>query len=136
MDILLEMAKDMGEALQQDERYVAMQMAQAKADDDKALQELIGEFNLKRMAINNEAQKEDRDDEKLQKLNYELREAYTNVMKNENMVKYNETKQALDECVQRVIAIITMCAEGEDPDTADYDPSACTHDCSTCGGCH
>lgn len=133
---MIELARELGRKLQNDERYLAFEAARVASDEDQELQDLIGEFNLKRMAINNEAQKEDRDDEKLQKLNYELREAYTNVMKNENMVKYNETKQALDECVQRVIAIITMCAEGEDPDTADYDPSACTHDCSTCGGCH
>ncbi len=133
---MIELARELGRKLQNDERYLAFEAARVASDEDQELQDLIGEFNLKRMAINNEAQKEDRNDEKLQKLNYELREAYTNVMKNENMVKYNETKQALDECVQRVIAIITMCAEGEDPDTADYDPSACTHDCSTCGGCH
>jgi len=47
MDIILEMAKDMGEAIQQDPRYVALQMAQAKADEDQELQNLIGEFNLK-----------------------------------------------------------------------------------------
>ena len=133
---MIELARELGRQLQKDERYLAFEAARVASDEDQELQDLIGEFNLKRMAINNEAQKEDRSDEKLQKLNYELREAYTNVMKNENMVKYNETKQALDECVQRVITIITMCAEGENPDTADYDPSACTHDCSTCGGCH
>lgn len=133
---MIELARELGRQLQKDERYLAFNAARVASDEDEELQNLIGEFNLKRMAINNEAQKEERDEEKIQKLNYELREAYTNVMKNENMVKYNETKQALDECVQRVLTIITLCADGENPDTADYDPSACTHDCSTCGGCH
>ena len=45
-------------------------------------------------------------------------------------------KKGMSGSTLKLIAIITMCAEGENPDTADYDPSACTHDCSTCGGCH
>ena len=61
MDILMAMAKEMGAALQQDDRYVALQMAQAKADEDKDLQDLIGEFNLKRMALMTEDEKEERD---------------------------------------------------------------------------
>ncbi len=32
---------------------------------------MIGDFNLKRMAINNEANKDERDDDKLQQLNNE-----------------------------------------------------------------
>lgn len=133
---MIELARELGRQLQKDERYLAFNAARVASDEDQELQDLIGEFNLKRMAINNEAQKEERDDEKIQRLNVELREVYNRVMNNENMMKYNESKQALDECVQRVLTIISMCAEGEDPDTADYDPSACTHDCSTCGGCH
>lgn len=133
---MIEMARDLGRELQKDDRYIAFNAARIASDEDEELQALIGEFNLKRMAINNEAQKEERDDAKVQQLNYELREAYNRVMANENMIRYNETKQVLDEHVQRILTIISMCAEGEDPDTADYDPSACTHDCSTCGGCH
>lgn len=133
---MIEMARDLGRALQQDERYTAFNAAREASDVDEELQALIGEFNLKRMAINNEAQKEEQNQEKLEQLNNELRSAYGRIMANENMVRYNETKQALDELVQRLLTIVTMCADGEDPATADYDPSACTHDCSTCGGCH
>ena len=121
---MIEMARDLGRELQKDDRYITFNAARIASDEDEELQALIGEFNLKRMAINNEAQKEERDDAKVQQLNYELREAYNRVMANENMIRYNETKQALDEHVQRILTIISMCAEGEDPDTADYDPSA------------
>ena len=90
---------------------------------------------LKRMAINNEACKEDRNEEKLKTLNTEMRDLYAKVMTNENMTAYNNAKTDLDTVLQRVLAIITQSAEGEDPDTTDYSTS-CTHDCSTCGGCH
>ncbi len=102
---------------------------------DEALQNLIGEFNLKRIAINHEACKEDRDEDKLKTLNEEMRTLYSDIMSNEHMIAYNSAKEDFDHVMQRVLAIINQCAQGEDPDTTDYSDD-CTHDCSTCGGCH
>ena len=45
MDTIINMARDLGHALQGDERFIRAQMAQAAADEDAGLQELIGEFN-------------------------------------------------------------------------------------------
>lgn len=135
MDII-EMARELGKEIQKDPRYLALQIARQNSDADEKLQSLIGEFNLKRMAINNEASKPDRDDEKLQALNGELRHAYAEIMKNENMTAYNQAKEGLDELMQRVNAIISLSAEGEDPETADYVPQSCGGDCSGCSGCH
>lgn len=132
---LIALARQMGHAIQEEKAYKDLRTAQTAADNDKELQDLIGEFNLKRMAINNEACKEERDEEKLRSLNEEMRASYTKIMQNENMIAYNDAKTALDTVMQRVMAIITQSAEGEDPDTTDFSPS-CTHDCSTCGGCH
>ncbi|MBQ8538030.1 MAG: YlbF family regulator [Ruminococcus sp.] len=132
---LIALARQMGHAIQDEKAYKDLRTAQTAADNDKELQDLIGEFNLKRMAINNEACKEERDEEKLRSLNEEMRASYTKIMQNENMIAYNDAKTALDTVMQRVMAIITQSAEGEDPDTTDFSPS-CTHDCSTCGGCH
>ncbi|MDO4748908.1 MAG: YlbF family regulator [Eubacteriales bacterium] len=132
---LISLARQMGHAIQNEKEYKDLQTAKVAADNDKELQDLIGEFNLKRMAINNEACKEDRDEDKLRELNTEMRDLYTKIMSNENMTAYNNAKTALDTVMQRVLAIITQSAEGEDPDTTDFSQS-CTHDCSTCGGCH
>ena len=54
MEPILEMAKDLAYAIQQDERYIRTQMAQVAADEDEELQGMIGEFNLARMDLNNE----------------------------------------------------------------------------------
>ena len=132
---LVALARQMGHAIQDEKAYKDLNTAKTAADNDKELQDLIGEFNLKRMAINNEACKEERDEEKLRTLNEEMRSLYSKIMSNENMIAYNNAKTELDTIMQRVMAIITQSAEGEDPDTTDFSPS-CTHDCSTCGGCH
>ena len=114
MDVI-ELARELGKAIQRDERFLAMQIARQNSDNDDELQQLIGEFNLKRMAINNEAAKENRDEAKLQQLNSELRETYAKVMQNKNMNAYNEAKELMDNMLKRINAIISISAEGGDP---------------------
>lgn len=133
---IIELAREIGRQLQQDDRYIKFQLAKQATDEDKELQDLIGEFNLKRMAISNEVSKADRDEEKLQKYNQEMRSAYAKIMSNENMINYNDTKAEFDLILTRVNAIIQKSSEGEDPNTADYTPSECTGSCESCGGCH
>lgn len=136
MDII-SLAREIGKELQKDERYIALKVAQQNSDEDEALQAAIGEFNLKRMAINNEAQKDDRDEDKLKTLNDELRSVYAGIMQNGNMTAYNNAKNELDGLIQRVQAIISLSAEGDDPETCDYDAASCGGNCSSCGGgCH
>ena len=135
MDII-EMTRELGRALQNDERYIAMRSARQASDEDQALQEAIGEFNLKRMAISNEAQKDDRNEETLQRLNEEFRGVYQKIMENEHMLRYNDAKNEFDALLQRMTGILSLCADGEDPETCDYDAASCGGNCSSCAGCH
>ncbi len=135
MKDVIEMARQLGHAIQEDERYLKMATARQASDEDQGLQDLIGAFNLKRLALNQEAQADQQDNDKIQKLNAELREIYAQVMQNPNMAAYNEAKQEVDMILQRITAIVSMSAEGEDPDTADYQHS-CGGSCASCGGCH
>lgn len=134
MDII-EKARELGKLIQQEESYIALQKAQADADADMELQNLIGDFNMKRMSINNESSKKDKDSEKLALLNSQMREDYSKIMSNKNMIAYNEAKDAFDMVANRVLAIVQQSAEGADPETADYSTSSCSGSCSTCGGC-
>ena len=135
MDIIA-LARELGKAIQQEESYIKLHEVQDKADADTELQSLIGEFNLKRMSINNEASKKERDQDKLSQLNTEMREVYSKTMSNENMIAYNSAKEEFDAVANRVLAIVQQSAEGADPDTADYSQSSCSGSCETCGGCH
>lgn len=135
MDIITQ-ARELGKAIQQEESYKKLQEVQVKADADTELQNLIGEFNLKRMSINNEASKKERDQDKLTQLNTEMREVYSKIMSNDNMIAYNDAKEAFDVIANRVLAIIQQSAEGADPETADYSQSSCSGSCESCGGCH
>ena len=111
MDII-SMARELGKALQQEETYINWKNTQQTADADAELQKLIGEFNLKRMIINDEAGKQDRDQEKLTQANKEMRAVYSQIMSNENMIAYNDAKAAFDAVLNRVTAIIQQSAQG------------------------
>lgn len=135
MQDIIKMTRELGRAIQNEDFYQNLQNAKAAADADESLQAMISDFNLKRVAINAEACKSDRNEDTLRTLNEEMRTVYSQIMNNENMAAYNNAKQDFDHSIQRILAIISQSADGEDPDTTDYDDS-CTHDCSTCGGCH
>lgn len=134
MDII-ELARQLGGAMQEDESYVKMRTAEQISEDDAELQELIEAYNTKRFEINIEASREDRDDEKMQALNREMRRLYANVMQNDHMKVYTEAKREFDAKLQQVLTIIQNCAMGDDPATADSIGGGCTGSCSTCGGC-
>lgn len=133
MDII-EQVRELGRSIQADESYIRMKEAEKAADSDTELQELIKEFNLKRLAINTENAKVQKDPDKIKELNTEMQRVYSDIMSNEHMVAYNEAKQKFDTLTVRVNTILQNCIAGEDPDTTDYDAS-CTGSCSTCGGC-
>ena len=133
MDII-EMTRELGKLIQVDENYVKLQAAEKKAHADETLQELIKEFNLKRLSVNTENAKVQKDPEKIKKYNSEMQSVYAQIMSNENMIAYNEAKQGFDQLTARVLTILQNCIAGEDPETTDMTES-CTGSCSTCGGC-
>lgn len=128
-------ARELGKAIQADERYVAYTKAKEANDADAKLQVLINDFNRKRQLMQIEMQKpeEEKNSETLQKMNKEMQDSYGEVMKNPNMANFVIIKGALDQLLEEVNTIISLCCEGEDPDTCE--PSGCTGSCATCGGC-
>lgn len=127
-------ARELGKAIQEDVRYKAYCTAKKANDEDKDLQDKIGQFNLVRMNLDNELTSDTRDEEKVKELNGQLKDVYTEIMHNETMQKFTMAKQGMDMMMNEVNSIIAMCADGEDPDTCEV--TNCTGSCSTCSGCH
>ena len=132
----VEIARQLGAAIQADERYAAYVAAKSANDADEKLQTQIGEFNLIRMSLERELSGEEKSDERVREYNEKLRNLYGEIMKSETMTRYNKAKTALDELVNDVNMIITMSLEGADPATCDPHAAGCTGSCATCGGCH
>ncbi len=134
MDII-EMTRELGKMLQQDKRYKAYFAAKEMNDRDEDLQALIGEFNLKRVDLNMEMSKDEKNTEKLKDLDTEIKELYGKIMANPNMVAFNDAKNAMDDILSQINNIITMSANGDDPETCGKE-SSCGGGCSSCSGCH
>lgn len=136
MEDIIKSVRALGKAIQADESFKSYIDAKTEADNDKELQGAIGEFNLVKMQISEETQKEDKDDAKIQELNVKLRKCYADIIANEKMQKYNSANQIYSGLVNKVYAILEMCCNGEDPDTCEPEEHSCSGSCSTCGGCH
>ncbi len=133
MDIM-QMTRDLGAALQQQEVFLAYQMAKQQNDEDQMLQDQIGKLNLLRMQYNTAASAQERDENKLNAMSEEYKAVYEAVVNNENMRRYNAAKQEIDGLLNQMVSIMQLCAQGEDPATCQ--PAAsCGGDCGGCSGC-
>lgn len=136
---IIKLARDLGSELQKQQVYLDMLKNQAKNDEDEVLQQLIGEFNLKRMVLNSESGKpaEEKDKTKIEELDKEVRDLYQQIMSNPNMIDFNKSRQALTALVADINKILSAAVTGQDPQTFNLnDNGGCTGSCSTCGGCH
>lgn len=134
MDII-EMARELGKALQNDDRYIAYNLAKQANDADKELQEQIDSFEKMRYDLSMELTKENKDTDKVKELDEGIKELYGKIMSNRHMVVFTAAQKSLESLVSNVQEIITLCANGEDPATCEPS-SGCTGSCATCGGCH
>ena len=123
---LLEKAHELGEMIQESPEMQALKAAEAAQEADNEAQELLKAFNLKRMNLVRDMQAEKLTREEATKLNSE---AFSEMVESSASIKaYVEAKKDFDAVVQQINGIINFYITGQDPN--------CTHDCSTCGGCH
>ncbi|MDE7365722.1 MAG: YlbF family regulator [Ruminococcus sp.] len=133
MDII-EMTRELGKALQTDDRYTAYMLAKQANDNDTVLQALINGFENMRLQLNEELAKDDKDTDRIKELDEGIKSNYKQIMSNKNMIVFTAAQNSLESLVNNMNQIITMCANGEDPDTCQ--PSTgCSGSCATCGGC-
>lgn len=131
---VIKMARELGAAIQSSDEYKNFMAAKERNDADELLQKQIAEFNLLKMQYDTEMQKEEPDKDKLQQINTDIAKLYNEIISGESMTAYNEAYTAYNELCTTVSNILLMCENGEDPETCE--PSTCTGNCGTCGGCH
>lgn len=134
MDII-EMTRKLGVEIQQQEVFKNYIKAKAANDNDVELQDMIGQFNVIRMQLDQALSSEEKSEEKVKELNLQLKDIYTAIMGRDTMMNYNIAKGELDVLINQINAIITLTIDGEDPLTCDI-TSGCSGSCSTCSGCH
>ena len=71
MDII-ELTRQLGAAIQQTEEYKRFMAAKEKNDNDAQLQKQIGDFNLLKMQLDAEHEKEAKDEAKILEINEQI----------------------------------------------------------------
>jgi cell fate (sporulation/competence/biofilm development) regulator YlbF (YheA/YmcA/DUF963 family) len=133
MDII-KMTRDLGKAIQADERYTYFADVKKALDADTDLQTQIQQFQLERLNLDNEIAKDEKDTERLKELNESIKTRYKGIMSNPNMARYEEAKGALDGLLSQINVIIESSVNGLDPETCPV-TAGCGGSCNTCGGC-
>ena len=98
-------------------RYLELDAARRENDMDEELQNMIGEFNLARLDLNNESAKAETDAARVAELNQRVNDLYSQIMASEGMVRYNAAKAECEAMVSHIDAIINTAMNGGDPMT-------------------
>jgi cell fate (sporulation/competence/biofilm development) regulator YlbF (YheA/YmcA/DUF963 family) len=130
---VIEKARELGQAIIEDERCQRLQSSKAANDNNVQLQEMIGEFNLKKMQLNNEfnTDLEQQSKDKLAKIEQELKDLYAKIMATDSMIEFTNAKNDMDELIGHINSIIQVSISGE----VDED-GGCGGSCDSCAGCH
>ncbi len=134
-NIIIEKTRELAKLIQADPAYKNLIEAREKNDNDAELQDLIGKFNLKRIELNQAMSEAERNQDKINAADAELKEIYQKIMSNENMIAYDKATNEMALIMNKINRIISGAANGEDPDAIDTEAS-CTGSCSSCSGCH
>ncbi|MCI8520687.1 MAG: YlbF family regulator [Clostridia bacterium] len=126
MNEIMEKTRELGELIQNSEEMKNVKNAEILQENDDKAQELLKEFNMQRMNLARDMQNNKISQEEAIKQN---NEAFEKMLKeSESIKKYIDAKHEFDSLVNQVNQVLNFYITGQDPN--------CTHNCSTCGGCH
>ncbi len=129
---LEKLTRELGKAIQQDERYSALQKAIEANENDTGLNELMSKIQLIQVSYQHEASKEEPNEDKMKAYDEEFRGVYSEIMTIPNMQHYEKARREIDELMIYHTGIVAMCVNGDDPDTCDPTAHSCGGDCSCC----
>ena len=127
---VIEAARALGKALQEDPRYAAYAATKLANDKDEELQKNITDFNVKKMELNSEMAKEDKNTDTITALNNDLNRLYAAVVTNPKMMAFEAAKADMDGILDSINYIVTCAANGEDPMTCPVETPSCSGSCS------
>ena len=126
---IFELAAELGKALKEDERMKRLDAAKNAYDSDPDLQRMMVEYEVQQKALQGEITREERDTLFIETIQKRIDTLYNDIMNHPVFSELNEAQAEVNELMNAVNNTITFNITGEMP-------SSCTHDCSTCGGCH
>ena len=131
MTKIIELAHALGEAIAAGDEMKILADAKELYDCDLPLQKLMAEYETDRKLLGEEFSKdpEEADERAIADLRAHIEELSGEICKNPHYIAFAAAQKTLNNLMAEVNAEIRFCITGERPQT-------CTHDCSSCSGCH
>ena len=126
---IFEIAQLLGKTLKEDERLKRLEAAKMQYQESPDLGKLMIEYEVQQKALENEVVKPEKDTHFIDIIQGRINELYQSIVNNPAFVELNEAQNAVNELMNSVNQTIMFNITGELP-------GDCTHNCSTCGGCH
>lgn len=131
MTKIIELAHALGEEIAKSDEIKNLEAAKAEFQTDAELQAKMSEYETERILLGQEFSKnpDEADAKAIADLKARIEELSGEISKNESYIKFAKAQADMNALMADVNAEIKFCITGERP-------SDCTHDCSTCKGCH
>ena len=131
MTKIIELANALGREIAKSDEIKNLEIAKAEFQTDEALQNKMNEYEAERMLLGQEFAKnpDEADQRAIADLRARIEQLGSEIGTDPKYIKFAEAQRAKNALMAEVNAEIKYCITGERPDE-------CTHDCSTCKGCH
>ena len=126
---IFELAAALGQKLKDDARLVALDAAKTAYEENKELQTYLVEYDVQQRAMQKAVMQDERDMDLIESIQRRIDELYELIVKNSAFEELNRAQAVVNELMNSVNQTIMTQITGEEP-------SGCTHNCSTCSGCH
>ena len=125
---IMALAAQLGDALKNDPRLVRLEEARKAYENNPELKKHMIEYEVQQKAMQNEVTKEEKDMQFIEIIQRRIDELYHLIIENPAFAELNEAQEAVNAYMNEVNQTIMSRITGEEP--------GCTHNCSTCKGCH
>lgn len=131
MTKIIELAHALGEEIARSDEIKNLEAAKGEFQSDAELQNKMNEYEAERMLLGQEFAKDpsEADQRAIADLRARIEQLSSEIGSNPKYIRFAEAQRAMNALMADVNAEIKYCITGERP-------SECTHDCSTCKGCH
>ena len=124
---IFELATELGKTIREDERMIRMEKAKEAYESSEKIGNLMMEYGIQQQALTTMGAGEEIDTDALARIQDRIDEIYAEITTDPIFKELDEAQQAVNELMESVNNTIMFNATGQTP---------CTHDCSSCSGCH
>jgi cell fate (sporulation/competence/biofilm development) regulator YlbF (YheA/YmcA/DUF963 family) len=129
MTKIIELAHMLGLEIAKSSEMKKLEEAKDAFEANADLQGKMSEYETDRILLTQEYSKDVADEKLIADLHARIEELATEITTNSLYVAFTQAQAEVNSLMNEVNAEIKYCITGERP-------SDCTHDCSTCKGCH